>query len=182
MASALACSWVSAEQSAESRERLTRSRWIAVTCVTIFVADQLSKAWAVAALDDRVIDLVWTLRLRLVHNTGSAFSVLRGLGPVLALVAVVIVGVLWSSRRRFGGVWGAVGLGGIIGGALGNLADRVFRGAGWGWGAVVDFIDLQWWPIFNVADAAITVGLVGVLVHLFLDERRARAALRGTTE
>lgn len=148
--------------------------------MTVLVADQATKAWAVAALDDRIIELVWTLRFRLAHNTGFAFSAGRGLGPVLALAAIVIVGVLWTSRRRVESVWGALGLGGIIGGALGNLADRVFRGAGWGRGAVVDFIDLQWWPIFNVADAAITVGLAVVLVHLYSSERRARVAAQGT--
>ncbi|WP_419945865.1 signal peptidase II [Candidatus Poriferisodalis sp.] len=173
---------MSAEQSAGARERLTRDRWIAAVCVTVLAADQATKAWAVAALDDRVIELVWTLRLRLVHNTGIAFSAGRGLGPVLALAVIVIVGVLWSWRRRLGGTWGAFGLGGIIGGALGNLADRIFRGAGWGRGAVVDFIDLQWWPIFNVADASITVGLIIVLVHLFLSERRGDSIARGTSE
>ena len=151
---------------------MIRNSSIAVTAGAVVCADQITKAWALGALDDRIIDLVWTLRLRLVYNTGFAFSAGSGLGPVLALVAIVIVGVLWSSRRRVQGAWAAVGLGAIIGGALGNLADRVFRGAAWGRGAVVDFIDLQWWPIFNVADAAITVGLVIVLFHLYRSERR----------
>lgn len=156
---------------------MTRNLNIAVASGAVVCLDQITKAWAVAALDDQIIDLVWTLRLRLVHNTGFAFSTGSGLGPVLAIVAIVIVGVLWSSRRRVQGRWATVALGGIIGGALGNLADRVFRGAAWGRGAVVDFIDLQWWPIFNVADASITVGLVIVLFHLYRnDRRRARAA------
>lgn len=156
---------------------MTRNLNIAVASGAVVCLDQITKAWAVAALDDQIIDLVWTLRLRLVHNTGFAFSTGSGLGPVLAIVAIVIVGVLWSSRRRVQGFWATVALGGIIGGALGNLADRVFRGAAWGRGAVVDFIDLQWWPIFNVADASITVGLVIVLFHLYRnDRRRARAA------
>ena len=161
---------------------MTRNRWIVAVCVMVLVADQVTKAWAVAALDNRIIDLVWTLRLRLVHNTGIAFSAGRGLGPVLALLAIVIVGVLWSLRWRLWGRWGALGLAAIIGGALGNLADRIFRGAGWGRGAVVDFIDLQWWPIFNIADASITVGLIVVLVHLFLGERRARTLPQGSPE
>lgn len=158
--------------------RVTRSIAITVTSGVVLCLDQITKAWAVASLDDRVIDLVWTLRLRLVHNTGFAFSAGQRLGPVLALVAIVIVGVLWLSRRRVQGQWASIGLGGIIGGALGNLADRVFRGAAWGRGAVVDFIDLQWWPIFNVADACITVGLVIVLVHLYRSERRRTGASR----
>lgn len=160
---------------------MTRNLNIAVASGAVVCLDQITKAWAVAALDDQIIDLVWTLRLRLVHNTGFAFSTGSGLGPVLAIVAIVIVGVLWSSRRRVQGLWATVALGGIIGGALGNLADRVFRGAAWGRGAVVDFIDLQWWPIFNVADASITVGLVIVLFHLYRsDGRRAKAARKAS--
>ena len=155
---------------------MTRNLNIAVASGVVLCLDQITKAWAVAALDDRIIDLVWTLRLRLVHNTGFAFSAGQRLGPVLALVAIVIVGLLWLSRRRVQSVWAAIGLGGIIGGALGNLADRIFRGAAWGRGAVVDFIDLQWWPIFNVADACITIGLVLVLFDLSRSERRRARA------
>ena len=159
---------------------MTRNLNIAIASGVVLCLDQITKAWALVALEDRIIDLVWTLRLRLVYNTGFAFSTGSGLGPVLALVALVIIGVLWSSRRRVQGVWGAIGLGGIIGGALGNLADRIFRGAAWGRGAVVDFIDLQWWPIFNVADASITVGLVMVLFHLYRSERRRTRASEET--
>lgn len=161
---------------------MTRNLTIAVASAVVLCGDQITKTWATSALDDQIIDLVWTLRLRLVHNTGFAFSAGSGLGPVLALAAIVIVALLWSSRRRVGSVWGAIGLGGIIGGALGNLADRVFRGAAWGRGAVVDFIDLQWWPIFNVADASITVGLAIVLFDLYRNERRSAAAARETPE
>ncbi|WP_428119476.1 signal peptidase II [Candidatus Poriferisodalis sp.] len=159
-----------------ARDRTSRNIWLAVTAVVVTTVDQLSKAWAVTALEDEIIDVVSTLRLRLVHNTGFAFSAGKGLGPVLALAAIVIVGVLWSSRRRVHGSWPTVGLGAIIGGALGNLGDRVFRGDGWGSGGVVDFIDVQWWPIFNLADAGITIGLAGLLVHLYRSERRSRTA------
>lgn len=167
-----------ADRPSAPQTRVTRSLSIAIASVAVLCLDQLTKAWAVVALDDRIIDLVWTLRLRLVHNTGFAFSAGQRLGPVLALVAIVIVGVLWLSRHRVQGQWASIGLGGIIGGALGNLADRVFRGAAWGRGAVVDFIDLQWWPIFNVADAFITAGLVIVLLHLYRSERRRTGAPR----
>ena len=86
----------------------------------------------------------------------------RGLGPAIALLAVVVV-VLFLLVRRLGArrTVGAVAAGLVIGGALGNLLDRAFRGdSGFLGGAVVDFIDLQWWPVFNVADAAIVVGCV----------------------
>lgn len=121
-------------------------------------ADQLSKAWALRALDDGPIHLVWTLRLNLSFNTGAAFGLAPGLGPVLAAVAVVLLlALLGLARTATDTLPGAVALGLVVGGALGNLADRVFGDHG---GAVVDFIDLQWWPVFNLADAAISCGVV----------------------
>ncbi len=154
---------------------MTRKRSLATAAVAgvVLCVDQITKAWALIALDDRIIDLVWTLRLRLAFNTGFAFSTGQGLGPVLSVAAIVIVALLWAFRRRVQGAYAAVGLGGIIGGALGNFTDRILRGAGWGRGAVVDFIDLGWWPIFNVADAAITVGLLAVLVNMYRRDRRS---------
>lgn len=132
--------------------------------------DQLTKAWAVRALDEETIDLVWTLRLRLSFNTGAAFGLGRGLGPVLVAVAVLLLAALLAVGARTVETAGAaVGLGLLVGGAVGNLADRLVGGHG---GAVVDFIDLQWWPAFNVADAAITCGAV-LLVAVQL--RRAPA-------
>jgi lipoprotein signal peptidase len=66
---------------------------------------------------------------------------------------------------------GLISLGLILGGALGNLADRMFRGAGWGRGAVVDFIDLQFWPIFNLADAGIVIGVGSLFYYLWKQEK-----------
>lgn len=122
--------------------------------------DQLAKTWALRVLADRTIDLVGSLRLRLVFNTGSAFSIGAGLGPVLALVGVVVVVVLLRASRDLVGTPALVALGLVLGGAVGNLADRVLRGGeGLLSGAVVDFVDLQWWPVFNVADTAICAGV-----------------------
>lgn len=129
--------------------------------------DQASKAWAVDALQTRTIDVVWTLRLQLVHNSGAAFSLLsgRGAGPAIALVAVVVVGVLARTSRMFASRWGTVAVGLVVGGAVGNLADRVFRSHdGFLRGEVVDFVNLQWWPVFNVADACIVVGAIVLAV------------------
>jgi signal peptidase II len=137
----------------------------------VVVLDQLTKAWAVSALDDgRTIDLVWTLRLNLTFNDGAAFSIGGGSGGVLSLVGLVVVAVVYRSVLRWPGRLPALVLGAVFGGALGNLVDRVFRD-----GAVVDFIDLQWWPLFNVADIAITCGAVTLAVlslrHDGRDER-----------
>ncbi len=124
--------------------------------------DQLTKAWALRALSDGPIDLVWTLRLRLSFNSGAAFGVGQGLAPLLAVVGVVLVVVLVVvGGRAVGGPAGGVALGLVLGGAVGNLGDRILRDHG---GAVVDFIDLQWWPAFNVADAAISCGALALIV------------------
>ena len=130
----------------------------------VVLVDQLTKHWALSTLDDRNIDVIWTLRFNLSFNSGMAFGSGEGLGPVIGVVAlVVIVGLLVSLGRRGDRVsTAATGL--VIGGAMGNVADRLFRSPGWLRGAVVDFIDLQWWPIFNVADIAITTG--GILLVL----------------
>lgn len=127
----------------------------------VVVVDQLTKTWALRALQDGPIELVWTLQFNLTFNTGAAFSRFPGLGPYIGiLAAVVAVGLLWSGRTvptRTGAV--AVGL--IFGGAIGNLIDRAFRaGDGFLGGGVVDFIDVQWYPIFNVADIGVVVGAV----------------------
>ena len=119
------------------------------------------------ALEDRDIDIVWTLRLHLVRNSGAAFSLAGGRGGVIALLAIGVVIALIAFGRAIDTTVGAVSLGLVLGGAVGNLLDRIFReGSGFLGGAVVDFVDLQWWPIFNVADAAVSIG--GVLLVIVI--------------
>jgi signal peptidase II len=82
--------------------------------------------------------------------------------------------VLLGSLRRSGGWLAAVAVGAVVGGAIGNIADRVFRSDdGFLQGAVIDFIDFQWWPVFNVADIGITVGGALLLVSATLGDQRA---------
>jgi signal peptidase II len=133
-------------------------RWSFAIAAAVVVVDQLTKEWALEALADGPIDVVWTLRFNLAFNKGMAFSQGTGLGPIIGVVALcVIVALLVSVGRSTSRLYPlAVGL--ITGGAVGNLLDRLFRDPGWLRGAVVDFIDLQWWPIFNVADICVTVG------------------------
>jgi signal peptidase II len=126
--------------------------------IVIVVLDQLTKAWALSALDDRDIDVLWTLRFHLTRNSGMAFSRGQGLGPMIGIFALVIVAVLLVSLRRQAGAVSTIAVGLVIGGAAGNVIDRLFRSPGWLRGAVIDFIDLQWWPIFNVADMAVSIG------------------------
>jgi signal peptidase II len=140
-----------------------RPRWPLLLGVgaAVLALDQLSKWWAVETLDSRTIDLVGSLRLHLTLNFGSAFSLGNGRGAWISLLALVIVGVLLVSGRNATRPVMAVSIGLVLGGALGNLVDRAFRpGDGFLGGGVVDFIDLQWWPVFNLADSAIVVGAI----------------------
>jgi signal peptidase II len=125
----------------------------------VLALDQLTKWWAVENLSDANIDLFWTLRFRLIGNRGSAFSLGTGLGPFFAIAAIAVAVALIVIGRKAPTRLGAVSLGLVLGGAVGNLVDRIFRdGEGIFGGYVVDFIDLQWWPVFNVADMAIVCG------------------------
>jgi signal peptidase II len=146
---------------ADSPRSLQRAAPIALPIAALVVLlDQLTKHWALNALDTGPKDVVWTLRFNLAFNSGMAFSRGKGLGPVigaLALVVVVVAVVALARSRGIQRTW-AVPIGMIVGGAAGNLTDRLFRGEGWLRGSVVDFIDFQWWPIFNVADIGVTVG------------------------
>ena len=151
-----------------------RSAWGGATAAAVVAIDQLTKTWALDALADGPVDVVWTLRFNLSFNSGAAFGLGRGVAPLLIVAGVVVLIVLiGASRSTAPTVASAVALGLVVGGAAGNLADRLLRGHG---GAVVDFIDLQWWPVFNVADAAITCGAALLVVAGARAERTAVAA------
>jgi len=137
---------------------------VAAGVVTLVVlADQLTKWWAVDRLASGPVHVVWRLDLALSINTGSAFSQFRGATPLLVVIALALVAVLCALIWRAPTLGRAVVLGLILGGALGNLADRFFRGTH---GGVVDFVEFHFWPTFNVADACITVGCVLLAVSL----------------
>jgi signal peptidase II len=139
--------------------------------VTIAVLDQVTKQVALAGLRDGPIDLIpGIVTLRLTLNPGGAFGLGREWpGLFLAATVVVIVFIL-SWVRRVDDLRWLVALGMIVGGGIGNLIDRVFRPFD---GQVVDFVDLQVWPVFNVADSAI---VVGVLLIALLSMRAPRTA------
>jgi signal peptidase II len=160
---------------------ITPSRRQALLAVVIAAAvvliDQLTKHWAVHRLSGgRTVDVVGSLRFNLTYNSGMAFSRGKGLGPVIGVIALVVIVALLASLRRNGSILSTVGLGLVIGGAVGNILDRLFReGSGFLGGTVVDFIDLQWWPVFNVADSAITVGGIILVVGSLIGSKKARA-------
>ncbi|MCU1345806.1 MAG: lspA [Acidimicrobiia bacterium] len=137
-----------------------------LVAAVVILLDQLTKHWALNNLRDGPTHVVWTLQFNLSFNSGMAFSKGQGFGPVISVLAVVVITVLLVSLGRSGSRFHAFCVGLVIGGALGNVADRLFRAGGNGFlkGRVIDFIDLKWWPIFNVADMAVSVG--GVLLVL----------------
>ena len=165
-------------------EQRQSARWGLLLSVagTVLVLDQLSKWWATETLDTEVIDLVGSLRLKLVLNYGAAFSLTQGRGAVISLLALGVVALLLRNGRHATHPLAAVALGLVLGGAIGNLADRAFRaGDGFLGGGVVDFIDLQWWPIFNVADMGVVCGAFLLVLASWREADAAVAAGAGAS-
>jgi signal peptidase II len=149
-------------------------RWAvpAAIAALVIAADQVSKAWIVQNLGPetmtRFVAIIGdTVRIVYSHNTGVAFSLLQGMPQLLTFTALAIVAgaiyfyVTQLPNRRLAT---QVTLGLILGGAFGNLIDRVRLGY------VVDFIQVGWFPVFNLADSAITVGAALLMLQFLLDE------------
>jgi signal peptidase II len=143
-----------------------RRRVVVLAAVAVFVlaADAITKALVVAHLHSPVRLLGGLLTLRLLRNSGAAFSIGTSMTVVFTAIAVgVIVFILRTARKLRSLPW-AITLGLLLGGAAGNLSDRLFRAPGALRGSVVDWIELPHWPVFNLADSAIVCG--GVLAVL----------------
>ncbi|EFC79833.1 signal peptidase II [Frankia sp. EUN1f] len=136
---------------------------VAVTAVCLIVLDVVTKMLAVANLSGRgpVEIIPGALDLRLTRNSGAAFSLAGGATVFLSLVALAVVVVVGLTARRLASTGWAFVFGAMVGGAVGNLIDRIFRAPGPLRGHVVDFVHIHHWPIFNLADSAIVCG--GVL-------------------
>ena len=132
-----------------------RAGLTAGVALSVAAADQVSKTWALHHAHGQHV--IWTLRLDLAFNTGIAFSQATGSPPLVTLVALAVLVALLAVARRSADTFSALAVGLVIGGAVGNLVDRLVRHHG---GAVIDFIDLRWWPVFNLADAAVSLGVV----------------------
>lgn len=158
---------------------VARGRLAALAAVVVGL-DQLTKAVVASSLDEgesiRLIGEV--LRLSHIRNSGAAFGLLRGYGGLFALAALVgviaFIGVVVQRPPPLVGVAAAL----VAAGAFGNLLDRIFRGP-LGRGTVVDFVDLRFWPAFNVADSAISIGAVLLIIATWREQpRRAGSAER----
>lgn len=143
---------------------------LAVTAVSILILDQLTKMWAVARLENQppIEVLGQFLQFTFVRNPGAAFSLGSSSTLIVSLLALAIVAVLLLRARNLASVWWAVAMGGMIGGALGNLIDRIFRAPGVFRGHVVDFLALPNWPVFNIADMAVVGSAILMVVLVAL--------------
>lgn len=162
-----------------SPDRSNRGRgWIvrpALTAVVLLLGllvwglDQASKQWALSALTPGVRQPLIgdLLGLTLLFNPGAAFSLGTGATPVFATIQAVVSLAVIVAAFRVGSAWWAVGLGFVLGGASGNLTDRLTRPPGFGHGHVVDFLMLPNWPVFNLADSAICAAAAVLIVATF---------------
>jgi len=154
----------------------SRARTAAVIAALAIIVglDQLTKSWAVAALSDKPAHVIGDfLVLDVSRNSGSAFSRFQGYTPVLAVLAIVIALFVARAARQATDRIMLVGLVLVLGGALGNLTDRLARSPGFLRGNVVDFVAVGWWPVFNLADSCITVGAILLIVRTLLASDRA---------
>lgn len=158
----------------------THNRWLVPLVIATVVAaiDQAAKWWVARALGPetmtKFIPLVGdNIRIAYSHNTGAAFSLFQGHPEWLLAVALLIVAgaiAFYHTRLPNHRLDIQVIMGLIMGGASGNIIDRVRLGY------VVDFIQVGWWPIFNVADSAITVGAALLMLHFAREELAQRQA------
>ncbi|MBB5831989.1 signal peptidase II [Brachybacterium aquaticum] len=178
-----------------ARRRLSRTAvlvTIAVIAVVLLVVDQVTKNWAEANLPllEPQPFLGEFLQLTLLYNTGAAWGMGEGITPVVTCLQIaIVIGVIVFAVRSVRSPWYTLALGLIMGGALGNIHDRLLRAPGPFHGAVVDFLQFGRipvinydWPVFNIADMAVVGGAILVILLGLLgqdaDPARAEAEAR----
>ncbi|MGZ8583009.1 MAG: signal peptidase II [Actinomycetota bacterium] len=165
------------------RARRSGALWLFSAAGLVFLLDRLTKVWAEQRLATEPIEVIQgVLTFRFATNPGGAFSLGQNAPWFFATASIVVSILIIVTAFRHTNVVTAMALGLVLGGALGNLTDRLTRGDRFFSGRVVDFIDLQIWPVFNIADAAIVVGAVILAVSSFVGDRseaKAGAPLGG---
>jgi signal peptidase II len=138
-----------------------------------YLLDRATKAWAEHTLATRppVQVVPGVLQFTFTTNSGGAFSLGGGAPWVFAAASIAVIGLIVGASFRVSRPAVAVGLGLVLGGALGNLTDRFVRGAGFS-GRVIDFIDVHVWPVFNLADSAIVAGAAVLVLATFVPRDR----------
>ena len=148
---------------------------LAAIAATVIVLDVISKVIVVATIQPNqpVRVLGGLVYLSLIRNPGAAFSMATGMTWLLALIAIGVVVVIIRMAPRLRSTPWAISLGLVLGGAIGNLIDRIFRAPGFLQGHVVDFVSVfgpnaEYFPVFNVADSAITIGGISLVITALL--------------
>lgn len=147
----------------------TSSEYISVFVIALFIVflDQISKYFFIQKfqLYQSVPIIKNIFHLTLIKNTGAAFSLFSGNNALFFWISLIIIGYIIYSLSQFPKNKLVIfSLGFILGGAIGNILDRIF------YGGIVDFLDFRIWPIFNLADTFITLGVIGIIVYYFKDE------------
>ena len=195
MNSALSQSASAGPEGSGARRRLSRRTVlgsIAAIGAVIAVIDQITKNWAVDSLPllEPQPFIGEILQLTLLYNSGAAWGMGAEITPVVTCLQLVIVaGVIVFAVKAVRSPWYTAALGLIMGGALGNIHDRLLREPGPFRGAVVDFLELPNWPVFNIADMAVVggaimivaLGLFGVASDPAHDEEDSSAEGTGET-
>jgi signal peptidase II len=137
--------------------------------VFAYVLDQLTKLWVTSAMveGERIPVLPPVLHWYFIRNSGAAFSIGENVTWVFSIIMAAVAVAILFQVRKLGSLWWSVALGLLLGGALGNLTDRLFREPSFGMGHVVDFIQLPNFAIFNIADSAV-VSAVAIICILTL--------------
>ena len=152
---------------------------IVLICILVTVIDQLSKFFLSnnLAINKSVPVIKNFFHLTLIHNTGIAFGVLKGSSNVILIVTLIgLVLIIYSLKKDFLVdknllsqkflLVRKIAIGFIVGGAIGNMIDRIF------FGYVIDFLDFRVWPVFNLADSFITIGAVILFWNLFIPSKK----------
>jgi signal peptidase II len=146
---------------------LIRRYAIALGLAGLVVAlDSLTKRWAsIEFVDGPVVIIPGFLEFTFTENPGAAFSMFQDAGAFLGTAAIVVSAALIWALRKDRPILETVAYGLIIGGAVGNLVDRIFRGPGLLDGKVIDWVNLWWIPTFNIADMSITIAVCLLLIQ-----------------
>ena len=158
--------------------RPSRRWWLVLTvAVAVIVIDQVTKSLALAHLSGAPRHVIGPFGFQLAYNSGSAFSLFQGTTVLLVVFDLALIaGLCWLGLRATSLLL-QIGIGLILGGALGNLADRAVRHHH---GGVIDFITLIHWPTFNAADSAITIGAIVLAIGLLRDSSRSEPEAEAT--
>lgn len=144
-----------------------------LSALLVLIADQFTKRIILHAFvpNESRVAIPHVLWWSYVQNTHGAFGLFGDSAPLLIVMAIIVLGVFWIAFRDAArsSLLVRIAFGAIVGGAIGNIVDRLH------YHFVVDFIDLHWWPVFNIADSCISVGVVVLVLASLRRDMRARA-------